>query len=179
MPSGVVRRCAQRRPQLGSLGQVAAVAAQVDRGAEGGIVAIVRISGLVAARVFPDALPGGEQELGALAVRGAVAAAAVGVGEDGGVTSGSRAVPGSSARRRGPSKGAASFTEVVSPHADTLHVRYRFWMVPILDAWSDACAVVGRRENGPSAGPFLIFRPSWSGATPPGLILLKSPTVMN
>ncbi len=91
----------------------------------------------------------------------------------------------------------ASFTEVVSPNADTLYSSAwldlsdqplvlalpefgdRFWMVPILDAWSDVCAVVGRRKNGPSAGPFLIVGPSWSGATPPGLTLLKSPTAVN
>lgn len=91
----------------------------------------------------------------------------------------------------------ASFTEVVSPNADTLYSSAwldlseqplvltlpdfgdRFWMVPILDAWSDVCAVVGRRENGPSAGPFLIAGPSWSGTAPPGLTLLKSPTTVN
>lgn len=91
----------------------------------------------------------------------------------------------------------ASFTEVVSPNADTLYSSAwldladqplvltlpefgdRFWMVPILDAWSDVCAVVGRRKNGPSGGPFLIAGPSWSGATPSGLTLLKSPTTVN
>ncbi|MFF8486869.1 DUF1254 domain-containing protein [Streptomyces antibioticus] len=91
----------------------------------------------------------------------------------------------------------ASFTEVVSPNADTLYSSAwldlsdeplvlslpefgdRFWMVPILDAWSNVCDVVGRRKNGPSAGPFLIAGPSWSGETPPGLTLLKSPTAVN
>ncbi|MFB7275493.1 DUF1254 domain-containing protein [Streptomyces hydrogenans] len=91
----------------------------------------------------------------------------------------------------------ASFTEVVSPNADTLYSSAwldlsdeplvltlpdfgdRFWMVPILDAWSDVCAVVGRRGNGSSAGPFLIAGPSWSGAAPDGLTLLESPTAVN
>ncbi|MFE8014034.1 DUF1254 domain-containing protein [Streptomyces antibioticus] len=91
----------------------------------------------------------------------------------------------------------ASFTEVVSPNADTLYSSAwldlsdqplvlslpefgdRFWMVPVLDAWSNVCAVVGQRTNGPSAGPFLIAGPSWSGATPPGLTLLTSPTDVN
>ncbi|MFD6081090.1 DUF1254 domain-containing protein [Streptomyces hydrogenans] len=91
----------------------------------------------------------------------------------------------------------ASFTEVVSPNADTLYSSAwldlsdeplvltlpdfgdRFWMVPILDAWSDVCAVVGRRGNGSSAGPFLIAGPSWSGAVPDGLTLLESPTAVN
>ncbi|WMX43943.1 DUF1254 domain-containing protein [Streptomyces roseicoloratus] len=91
----------------------------------------------------------------------------------------------------------ASFTEVVSPNADTLYSSAwldlsdqplvlalpefgdRFWMVPILDAWSNVCAVVGRRGNGPSAGPFLIAGPSWSGPTPAGLTLLTSPTAVN
>ncbi|MFB8041955.1 DUF1254 domain-containing protein [Streptomyces hydrogenans] len=91
----------------------------------------------------------------------------------------------------------ASFTEVVSPNADTLYSSAwldlsdeplvltlpdfgdRFWMVPILDAWSDVCVVVGRRGNGSSAGPFLIAGPSWSGAVPDGLTLLESPTAVN
>ncbi|MCM1950482.1 DUF1254 domain-containing protein [Streptomyces sp. G2] len=91
----------------------------------------------------------------------------------------------------------ASFTEVVSPNADTLYSSAwldlsdeplvltlpdfgdRFWMVPILDAWSDVCAVVGRRGNGSSAGPFLIAGPPWSGAVPDGLTLLESPTAVN
>ncbi|MFE1266837.1 DUF1254 domain-containing protein [Streptomyces sp. NPDC058757] len=91
----------------------------------------------------------------------------------------------------------ASFTEVVSPNADTLYSSGwldlsdeplvltlpdfgdRFWMVPVLDAWSDVCAVVGRRGNGSSAGPFLIAGPSWSGAVPDGLTLLESPTAVN
>ncbi|MFJ7955814.1 DUF1254 domain-containing protein [Streptomyces sp. NPDC096319] len=91
----------------------------------------------------------------------------------------------------------ASFTEVVSPNADTLYSSAwldlseqplvltlpdfgdRFWMVPILDAWSNVCAVVGRRKNGSSAGPFLIAGPSWSGPAPAGLTLLKSPTAVN
>jgi hypothetical protein len=91
----------------------------------------------------------------------------------------------------------ASFTEVVSPNADTLYSSAwldlsdqplvltlpafgeRFWMVPILDAWSNVFAVVGRRKNGPSAGPCLIAGPSWSGDVPPGLTLLKSPTSVN
>ncbi|MCX2180561.1 DUF1254 domain-containing protein [Streptomyces sp. SKN60] len=91
----------------------------------------------------------------------------------------------------------AAFTEVVSPNADTLYSSAwldlseeplvlalpdfgdRFWMVPILDAWSNVCAVVGRRTYGSSAGPFLIAGPSWSGPTPAGLTLLKSPTTVN
>ncbi|CAM5254062.1 DUF1254 domain-containing protein [Streptomyces narbonensis] len=91
----------------------------------------------------------------------------------------------------------SSFTEVVSPNADTLYSSAwldlsdqplvltlpefddRFWMVPILDAWSNVCAVVGRRRNGPSAGPFLIAGPAWSGTVPDGLTLLKSPTAVN
>lgn len=91
----------------------------------------------------------------------------------------------------------ASFTEVVSPNADTLYSSAwldlseqplvltlpdfgdRFWMVPILDAWSNVCAVVGQRTHGASAGPFLIAGPSWSGETPPGMTLLQSPTAVN
>ncbi|WP_037864294.1 DUF1254 domain-containing protein [Streptomyces sp. NRRL S-340] len=91
----------------------------------------------------------------------------------------------------------ASFTEVVSPNADTLYSSAwldlseeplvltlpdfgdRFWMVPILTAWSDVFAVPGRRQNGSTAGPFLIVGPAWSEPAPPGLTLLKSPTALN
>ncbi|MFG2606900.1 DUF1254 domain-containing protein [Streptomyces sp. NPDC048514] len=91
----------------------------------------------------------------------------------------------------------ASFTEVVSPNADTLYSSAwldlsegplvltlpdfgdRFWMVPILTAWSDVFAVPGKRHNGSTAGPFLIAGPSWSEPTPPGLTLLQSPTAVN
>ncbi|MFS4103248.1 DUF1254 domain-containing protein [Streptomyces sp. PD-S100-1] len=91
----------------------------------------------------------------------------------------------------------ASFTEVVSPNADTLYSSAwldlsqeplvlalpdfgdRFWLAPILTAWSDVFAVPGRRLDGPTAGPFLLAGPSWTGDTPPGLTLLRSPTAMN
>ncbi|MGW1228135.1 DUF1254 domain-containing protein [Streptomyces sp. NPDC001515] len=91
----------------------------------------------------------------------------------------------------------ADFTEVVSPNADTLYSSAwldlseqplvltlpdfgdRFWMVPVLDAWSNVCAVVGRRTHGSTAGPFLIAGPSWSGETPQGLTPLTSPTAVN
>ncbi|MFF0464984.1 DUF1254 domain-containing protein [Streptomyces mexicanus] len=91
----------------------------------------------------------------------------------------------------------ASFTEVVSPNADTLYSSAwldlseqplvmtlpdfgdRFWLVPILTAWSDVFAVPGRRLDGSTAGPFLLAGPSWADDTPPGLTLLRSPTVVN
>ncbi|MER6527117.1 DUF1254 domain-containing protein [Streptomyces sp. NPDC001508] len=91
----------------------------------------------------------------------------------------------------------ASFTEVVSPNADTLYSSAwldlseeplvlslpdfgdRFWMVPILSAWSDVFAVPGKRQHGPTAGPFLLAGPSWSGQAPEGLTVLRSPTAVN
>ncbi|OQQ13826.1 hypothetical protein B0675_26730 [Streptomyces sp. M41(2017)] len=91
----------------------------------------------------------------------------------------------------------ASFTEVVSPNADTLYSSAwldlseeplvlslpdfgdRFWMVPILNAWSDVVAVPGRRQNGATAGPFLLVGPSWSGSVPDGMTVIQSSTAVN
>lgn len=91
----------------------------------------------------------------------------------------------------------SSFSEVVSPNADTLYSSAwldlseqplvlslpdfgdRFWMVPILTAWSDVFAVPGKRRHGSTAGPFLLAGPSWTGRDQPGMTVLTSPTDVN
>ncbi|MFI8487521.1 DUF1254 domain-containing protein [Streptomyces rubrogriseus] len=96
--------------------------------------------------------------------------------------------------RRAPD---AAFTEVVSPNADTLYSSAwldlsteplvlslpdfgdRYWMVPILNAWSDVVGAPGSRQHGAAAGPFLLAGPTWSGRAPQGMTLLRSTTVIN
>ncbi|ORI24601.1 hypothetical protein BH686_20865 [Rhodococcus erythropolis] len=91
----------------------------------------------------------------------------------------------------------ASFTDVVSPNADTLYSSgwldvstepqvlslpdfgTRYWLVPILDAWSDVFTVPGSRTVGRTGGPYLVAGPNWKGNVPKGLTLLRSPTAMN
>ncbi|MET7324898.1 DUF1254 domain-containing protein [Streptomyces sp. NPDC005549] len=90
-----------------------------------------------------------------------------------------------------------TFTEVVSPNADTLYSSAwldlsteplvlslpdfgdRYWMVPILNAWSDVVGAPGCRQDGSTAGPFLLAGPSWSGQAPQGMTVLKSSTAIN
>lgn len=91
----------------------------------------------------------------------------------------------------------ATFTDVVSPNADTLYSSgwldvstepqvlslpdfgTRYWLVPILDAWSDVFTVPGSRTVGRTGGPYLVAGPNWKGNVPKGLTLLRSPTAMN
>lgn len=91
----------------------------------------------------------------------------------------------------------ASFTDVVSPNADTLYSSAwldlrtepqvltlpdfgtRYWLVPILDAWSDVFTVPGSRTVGRTGGPYVVAGPKWNGEVPRGMTLLRSPTAMN
>ena len=91
----------------------------------------------------------------------------------------------------------ASFTDVVSPNADTLYSSgwldltrepqvltlpdfgTRYWLAPILDAWSDVFTVPGSRTVGRTGGPYVVAGPTWKGEVPKGMTLLRSPTVMN
>ncbi|MGG7100834.1 DUF1254 domain-containing protein [Rhodococcus sp. 24CO] len=91
----------------------------------------------------------------------------------------------------------ASFTDVVSPNADTLYSSAwldlrtepqvltlpdfgtRYWLVPILDAWSDVFTVPGSRTVGRTGGPYLVAGPTWKGEVPRGMTLLRSQTAMN
>jgi len=52
----------------------------------------------------------------------------------------------------------------------------RYYLLPMLDMWSDVFASPGWRTTGTSAGSFLVTPPAWSGAVPSGLWRIESPT---
>ncbi|MDX2133929.1 MAG: DUF1254 domain-containing protein [Saprospiraceae bacterium] len=90
----------------------------------------------------------------------------------------------------------ASFKEVVRPNNDTYYsiawldleqepvvlsvpnTGGRYYMMPMLDAYSNVFASPGTRTTGNKAGTFLISGPQWTGAIPDGMQQIKSPTNM-
>ncbi|MGE5632759.1 MAG: DUF1254 domain-containing protein [Caulobacteraceae bacterium] len=86
------------------------------------------------------------------------------------------------------------FKDVVTPNVDTVYcsawldlsqnpvVLYvpdtndRYYMVQIMDAYSNTFSSIGRRTTGTKAGRFAIVGPDWKGVLPPGLNAVKSPT---
>lgn len=88
----------------------------------------------------------------------------------------------------------AEFREVTAPNADTLYSTAwldlskepivlelpaegkRFYMMPMLDAWTNVIADPGTRTTGTKPQKFLITGPTFTGATPAGLTEIKSPT---
>ena len=88
----------------------------------------------------------------------------------------------------------ATFTDVVSPNADTLYssawldlgkepiilsvpdTHERYYLMPMLDAWTNVFAVPAKRTTGTNQGDFAITGPRWTGTLPAGVKELKSPT---
>lgn len=88
----------------------------------------------------------------------------------------------------------ADFREITAPNADTLYSQAwldlstepmvlelpdegkRFYMMPMLDAWTNVIADPGTRTTGTKPQKYLITGPSFTGATPAGLTEIKSPT---
>jgi hypothetical protein len=88
----------------------------------------------------------------------------------------------------------AQFRDVVRPNADTYYSTAfldlakepiilsvpntggRYYLMPMLDAFSNVFASPGKRTTGTEAGNFLISGPKWSGTVPVGLKEIKAPT---
>ncbi|MFI8997780.1 DUF1254 domain-containing protein [Streptomyces sp. NPDC053542] len=86
------------------------------------------------------------------------------------------------------------FKTVVSPNVDTLYssawldlkaepvvlhvpnTQGRYYLMPILSAWTDVIASPGKRTTGTKAGNFAITGPDWHGTLPAGVKQIKSPT---
>lgn len=88
----------------------------------------------------------------------------------------------------------ASFKGVVRPNVDTLYTTafidmaqgpwvfemaandQRYEVMPFMDAWTNVFAAPGTRASGTGGGKFLLVGPTWRGAVPQGMRLLRSPT---
>ena len=88
----------------------------------------------------------------------------------------------------------ASFTAVVRPNADTLYSSLwfdvskepllvsvpdshgRYYLLPLLDMWTDVFSVPGTRTSGNGAQQFAIVGPDWKGKLPAGVTMYRSPT---
>ena len=89
-----------------------------------------------------------------------------------------------------------TFTDVVSPNADTLYstawldlsggpmilsvpdMGKRDHEMMMMDAWTNVFASPGTRTTGNGKGDFAIVGPGWSGQLPPNIKEIKSPTNM-
>lgn len=88
----------------------------------------------------------------------------------------------------------ASFTDIVSPNADTLYstawldlskepiilsvpeTGKRYYLMQLMNAWTEVFANPGTRTTGNGKGDFLITGPNWNGTVPEGLRQIKSET---
>jgi len=90
----------------------------------------------------------------------------------------------------------ASFKDVVRANVDTLYssawldlskepivltvpdTKGRYYLMPMIDAWTNIFASPGKRTSGTKPGNFAITGPGWQGELPKGVTELKSPTHM-
>jgi hypothetical protein len=54
----------------------------------------------------------------------------------------------------------------------------RYYIVPMLDGWSDVVAVAGAYDTGGKALTYAIIGPGWTGQLPKGVTEVKSPTAI-
>jgi len=52
----------------------------------------------------------------------------------------------------------------------------RYYLLPMLDMWTDVFASPGWRTTGTQAADFLVTAPGWSGAVPAGMTRISAPT---
>src|SRR5262245_60168091 len=52
----------------------------------------------------------------------------------------------------------------------------RYYLMPMLDMWTDVFSVVGSRTTGNKAGNFALVAPGWNGALPDGITKIVAPT---
>lgn len=89
-----------------------------------------------------------------------------------------------------------NFRNVVRPNNDTLYsiawldldkqpvvltvpdTHERYYVMPLMDAWTNVFATIGKRTTGTQAGSYLITGPNWRGQAPEGMPVYPSPTPM-
>jgi len=89
-----------------------------------------------------------------------------------------------------------TFTDVVSPNVDTLYstawldlqkepivlavpdVARRYYVMQLLDAWTNVIAAPGTRTTGSGKGAFAVIGPGWRGDLPSAVEAIQSPTEM-
>jgi hypothetical protein len=52
----------------------------------------------------------------------------------------------------------------------------RYYLMPMLDMWTDVFSVVGSRTTGTKAGDYALVAPGWNGTLPDGMTRIVAPT---